>query len=393
MSKGLGKIPLIAIQVILGGLLGLGLFWFGLAAAIQFGPHHLTGLAVYLWFFFLAAFLMFCAAVIIHELAHLLAALALDLRIIFFRLGPVAILRAAKGFKLQRTSGAPRMLGGVAALPKGGRISRWRMVIFVVAGSVANLMVATLCFWGVYWLNEATILLYPSRPLTFWNKILVPRSQAASCLSIAGLMNLICFIEILVPARRKGVSSDAARLLDLLRKGTLGDIDWLVTILHGALLDGIRPRDWNSAYVEAMLTARTGTPKDAIANLFAYYHARDTGRIDLAGQLIDLAVAQRQGYPLALHPSILLEAAYFEGRYRHNAAGAREWLQQAQRGQVESQTRLRAEAAVLWAEGRFADAAAKVQEGLAVLAQSADPGGALAEEDWLKDVLERSQES
>jgi hypothetical protein len=180
-------------------------------------------------------------------------------------------------------------------------------------------------------------------------------------------------------------------LLDIARKRPLRDIDWLIAILHGALLDGIRPRDWNSAYVEAMLTARTGTAQDAMANLFAYYHAKDTGQIDLAGELIDLAVGQRQGYPLALHPHILLEAAYFEGRYRHNAVTAREWLQQAQGGQVESQTRLRAEAAAFWAEGRFADAVAKAQEGLALLPESADPGGALAEGDWIRDIQEESR--
>jgi hypothetical protein len=59
--------------------------------------------------------------------------------------------------------------------------------------------------------------------------------------------------------------------------------------------------------------------------------------------------------------------------------------------QVESQVRLRAEAAVLWAEKRFAEAAPKALEGLAVLSQSADPGGALAEGDWLRDILDQCE--
>jgi len=328
--------------------------------------------------------------VIIHEGAHLLAALALGFRVIMFRLWPVAIVRADKGFRLQRTSGAGRMLGGVAAVPKGGKISRWRMAVFVAAGGAANLLVVILSFLSVYWVNEP-ILSYSAQPFTFWNRILIPRNPAALWLSLAGFLNLLCVVELLIPIRQKGVSSDAVRLLDLVMKAPLCDIDWLVTILQGSLLDGVRPRDWSLTYVEAMLRARTGTSSDVTANLFGYYHARDTGQIDLAGQLIDLAITQREGSPRAFHPSILLEAAYFEGRYRRNAAAAQEWLQQAQGGHVESQTRLRAEAAVFWADGRFADATAKVQEGLAVLHQSADPGGALAEGDWLKDILEESQ--
>jgi hypothetical protein len=136
-----------------------------------------------------------------------------------------------------------------------------------------------------------------------------------------------------------------------------------------------------------MLAARTGTPKDAMANLFAYFHALDTRQIELAGQLIDLALAQRQGCPEAWGSAILFEGAYFAGYNRHNAAIARDLLQQAQGDHVEPQVRLRAEAAVLWVEKRFAEAAAKAREGLAVLTQSADPGGALAEGDWLKDIL------
>jgi hypothetical protein len=222
--------------------------------------------------------------------------------------------------------------------------------------------------------------------------MLIPVTHVAAWLSVAWLINMLLFLASLIPSRRKGLSSDASLLLDLLWNRPLKDIRWLLTILLGALLDGIRPRDWNATYVDAMLAARTGTPKDMEANRYGYYYARDTGQIDLAGQLIDLAVGQREANPVALHPAILLEAAYFEGRYRHNAAVAREWLQQAQGGQVEQQTRLRAEAAVLWAEGRFADAATKAKEGLAVLPQSADPGGAIAEGDWLRDILMNCQQ-
>src|SRR5207253_10541989 len=71
---------------------------------------------------------------------------------------------------------------------------------------------------------------------------------------------------------------------------------------------------------------------------------------------------------------------------------ARAWLIKSAGGQVEKQTRLRAEAAVLLAEGRCEEAAAVALQGLAAAPESADPGGAIAEAEWLENILTRSEE-
>ena len=81
-----------------------------------------------------------------------------------------------------------------------------------------------------------------------------------------------------------------------------------------------------------------------------------------------------------------MEAAFFDGRHRRDATRAQHWLKKVERGQLEEQTHLRAEAAVLLAEGRCLAAAEKVEAALTALPQSTDPGGALAEEDWLNDL-------
>ena len=94
--------------------------------------------------------------------------------------------------------------------------------------------------------------------------------------------------------------------------------------------------------------------------------------------------------PANFHQAVSVEAAFFEGRYRRSATRARQWLEQVKPGQVEEQTRLRGEAAVLLAEGLCVEAAEKVQAALTVLPQSADPGGALAEADWLNDLQTES---
>jgi hypothetical protein len=175
-------------------------------------------------------------------------------------------------------------------------------------------------------------------------------------------------------------------LWELLRGGPPAEIKWLSRILSAALWDGIRPREWDAALVERILAARNGSPSDVIANLYGYYHALDTCRIECAGKLIDLAAAQCGKSPVNFHQAVSVEAAFFEGRYRSSATRARQWLEQVKHGQVEEQTRLRGEAAVLLAEGRRVEASEKVQAALAALPQSADPGGALAETDWLNHL-------
>jgi hypothetical protein len=394
MVKWFGKVLGIVGRLILEGFWGLAFLYLALVSVVQFSlefvPHLVLGLLLALVLLFVVLFLTFWVAVIIHEGGHLLAALALGLRVFSFRVGRVEILDQGKGFQV-RWIARPRIpVGWVEAFPRDGGFRRGRIAIFIMGGSLASLLAGVLCFLGVYRINETVVVSYPV-PVSTWNKILIPRTQGASWLSWGGLMNFEFLFGLLIPIRRKRYWSDGALLLDLARNRD-DTIDPLVSVLWRSLLDGIRPRDWNVAYVEAMLASRTGTPKDAMANLFAYIHARDTGQIELAGQLIDLALTQRQDCPVAWAcPAILLEGAYFEGCYRHNAAVARDLLQQAQGGQVEAQTRLRAEAAVLWAEKRFAEAAAKAREGLAVLPQSADPGGALAEGDWLSDILDQCE--
>jgi hypothetical protein len=86
-----------------------------------------------------------------------------------------------------------------------------------------------------------------------------------------------------------------------------------------------------------------------------------------------------------------VEAAYFEARHRQDAAAARQWLNQAPKDGVEPQTYLRAEAAVLLAEGRYREAAVIATAALVVLPKSADPGGAIAEKEWLESILAESR--
>jgi hypothetical protein len=118
--------------------------------------------------------------------------------------------------------------------------------------------------------------------------------------------------------------------------------------------------------------------------LYGYFYARDTGQIEQAGEYLMLALAHPEALPIA---TLCLEGAYFEALYRGNVARASAWLERSRQGTAEKQTRCRAEAAVLWAQGLHAEAATQAEAGLKAIPFSNDLGGRNAEKEWLQDLL------
>jgi hypothetical protein len=85
---------------------------------------------------------------------------------------------------------------------------------------------------------------------------------------------------------------------------------------------------------------------------------------------------------------ILLERAYFDARYGGDLVSARIWLDQGKHQAPSNWVRHRAEAAILVAEGRTEEAAARVNLGFLALNEPSHPGQALAERDKLQAILD-----
>src|SRR5207237_7735145 len=181
--------------------------------------------------------------------------------------------------------------GWVRGFPINDRKLRARFALFVLGGPLASLAAGLACLLVTYQLNESVIPEDPQVQIEDVNRMLIPRNQVATWMSIAAFWNLSLFLFSLVPTEKRGYSSDVVLLLQVLRGGR-----GLILIgLHADLMRGVRPRDWDSSQVEQMLSLRSGTAKDVLANLYGYYHAVDNGDWQLAGQLIDLAMAQGSG--------------------------------------------------------------------------------------------------
>jgi hypothetical protein len=341
--KWLGKLIALTYDLLLGGITGLAIFLLFLMIGVQFGA---LG-----WFFVPASCLIYYVSILAHEMGHLLAALLAGLCIFEFGVWPVRVVRSGKNLCLMRFDMPFPWLGKIVPL--------------------ANLLIAITSFAILYALPTGK----PSI------------SAVAALLLIVASVNAFLFFANLRPRRTKKFYADGAQLLDLIRHPRLVTQNWLAGALSRASQSGLRPRELNAELIDFLLAKRDGSAQDAMSNFFAYYYFLDRGEINHAGDLIDLMATCREKYNAHYQFYAVLEKAYFEARHRHEALEARRWLDQASQGTVEQQTRLRAEAAVLLAEGRHKEAAEKAIAGLDVLPQSADPGGAIAEKEWLESIL------
>jgi hypothetical protein len=194
------------------------------------------------------------------------------------------------------------------------------------------------------------------------------------------------------PRRTAGMVSDGLRILMLLRGNQEAEQLSLLMMLQGASKSGQRPRDWNPSVLERVLSLRGDALTDGAASLMAYYHYLDRGDVARASAMLDRALESMAMLVPMLQAGFLLEATYFEAWHRHNADTAQAlFAQVATNALVEKQSRLRAEAALLFAKGDKAAAEARAREGLQAVKDSYDLGGAKAEADWLREIVAATQ--
>lgn len=327
-------------------------------------------------------------AVIIHELGHLLAAFLVGFQVSEFRAWPISVVRGGSGFHLRFGLRRWSPLGFVAAAPRNWRRLRVRWGLFVASGPLANLAVGAVLIVPGGMLLAATPkpgddgLLKSIHTTTF---------QAGSATMLMAAINLAFCFANLVSTPIGGHRYDGVHLLDCVLNYPGIRRTIAVMRLAADLRSGQRPREWNPATVEDMLSYSDGSAVDINARLFGYYHALDCGQTDRAATLLRQALADWQRYPVPNQAWLVLEGSYLAGFFDRDFEACRLWLLRAGEGAAEKQTRLRAEAALAFAEGRYGDAVRLAELGLEAAPHSADPGGKLAEIDWLNDMLAESR--
>lgn len=322
--------------------------------------------------------LLLIFALAAHELGHLIGGWLVGFRFMLFIVGPLKIAREGEAVRV-RLNKDIFLYGGLAsAMPTDDRDLPRRLAVIIAGGPLTSLLLGLISLGLFIWLNTTI----PAESL--W-------SSFTFYALVFGFGNLALFVATSLPGKTSGFDTDGAQLLDALRGGHRAERKWLMAAIVAASTDGVRPRYWKAEYLERLLALREGGPDDVMLNYLGYYHFLDVGQIRRAGGLLDLCLEQAASFPPAVRPMLFAEAAYFHAFHQHNASAARQFLPSATGGMLEAHTRLRAEAAVLLAEGRFVESVEKARAGLAGVEKSWDKGGALAEQEWLAEIVHRAE--
>ena len=159
---------------------------------------------------------MFCASIIVHELGHLLVALAVEMRIFLFRIGPVAIVREGQRFRL-RIRGRSTILGYVLAVPRHVRNLNRRLLLFIAAGPLTNLLVGSALFLIYFLWNEPPSELAHAGIMNPRQVPLMPQTLTSGWVVMAAILNLSVSAHNLIPGKIGGLTTDGGQLANLLR--------------------------------------------------------------------------------------------------------------------------------------------------------------------------------
>jgi Zn-dependent protease len=314
--------------------------------------------------------LVYYVTLVIHECGHVLGARLVGFRFLHIIAGPLKIERTRHGIRVGLHKSIKIFQGWASGMPLDAHHLRSREIIFYAGGPLGNFVQAIVFAACSFW---------PDFPA--YSPIPLILRLAAGFALFAALANL-------VPLRTSdGYLTDGAGIL-LLLKGGLPVERWCATSkLAIEVAQGLLPREWNADLLQSAQSLPDGTPEDVGGCSYAYYHALDSDDIAGARMLLERMLVARMDVPASLRRWLALEAAYFEARYHHNAAASRAWFGETKGIAGDSCAKLRAEAAVLLAEGKTEKARLCIQKGLAKAKDALFIGTELREEAWLRDLL------
>ena len=354
------------------GLLGATLFE-RLAGGFDVAVPPLLGLLVG---FVVLAFLV----ILVHEFGHVAGGKLAGFRFFMLVVGPFKLVREGEAVRL-RLNKALNPGGGLALLlpDDGEEVSVRRMAMYIAGGPVMSLV------GGVVLVGVMTVLSKVAGGALGYTGFF---------LSIGALLSIAIGVITSLPLPSKGFANDDTQLLDLIRGGNKAERKLLMLVVVAESMRGVRPRDWAVDRVQRLLAMNEqATDQQAVvASLLGYYHHLDRGNAGTAAGHLDKALTYLDQYPKPLRSAVRLEAAFFEACHRHRLEAAQALYEaaQAEGGFVEKHMRARAEAAILWTEERYRDAADAARHGLEHVHKALDRGSAVAEKAWLENLLQDS---
>jgi len=291
-----------------------------------------------------------------HEAGHLVGGWMTGGRFLLLVIGPVMVRRTPAGIRVMWNRNVNLSGGMAACLPlEPGRMTPRRAAVMILGGPVASVVLVIVALW------LAAAIAAAAGP--------VPSGLAIgqhAAVATAGL-SLVIFFVTAFPGTAGGFKTDGKRVVDLLRGDRRSDQEAAVLALTTAGLAGVRPADFDPALVARAVSLGDGSLFDLYGNLTAYAHAADRGDWPAAQGHLDRVLAGETQLVPYVRDVVRCEYAWLLATTRAGATIARAWLDSAGKIDFDPATRLRAEAAVLLAEGKLTEATTRAREGLHAL--------------------------
>lgn len=291
---------------------------------------------------------------LVHELGHLVAGLAQGNRFMLFAAGPL-LVRREEGVVRVRFNRTAGLWGGVAATQP--RVS---------AGGTLRENLFRVVLWGPL----ASLL------LTLAAAAAMPVSSGAFRLFLA--MTAVCsvgiFLATTVPPRTGHFYTDGARLRMLRAGGDDAERWCTVAALAAMAMEGLPGSAWDAALLARAEQLADASLDGIMLHLVLYEHALDVDDAPRAHRHMAAVRAARAGLAPALQSYLALESAFWAAVGERDAARARAEFDSATASPFESKVaRMRAEGAVLLAEGNAPAGQARLDEAAALADAARDP--------------------
>ncbi len=292
-------------------------------------------------------------AVGIHELGHIIGGWLIGGRFLLWVVGPIKVLRTPKGIQWGWNRSVNVAGGMGACLPRDcSRLTARQLVVMVLGGPIASLVL-----WGL--LQGLLLVVEPVSGRV--------ATAGAGVLTVTASLSLLLAVLTLAPFTAGGFKSDGRRAWDLFRRGPKTDQEIAMMVLTMEQLSGTRPRDLDPGLLERSLSLDDGSLYDLYARLNAYLHAADRQDWETARRHLETLAASEDKLVPLLAATVRCEYAWMVSTAGSDPRLARTWLDSAGPMDFDPATRLRAESAVLLAEGARESAHAKALEGLKAL--------------------------
>jgi Zn-dependent protease len=275
-----------------------------------------------------------------HELGHVFAGWAAEMKLFSFAVGPVRFeLRSGKwGCKFDPAG----LWGGGAAglVPTHLRDIRSRQVFMTAAGPVASLITAIVA--------TAVTLAAPGNA---W----APAWEFFSALATFGWISAVYNC---IPLRPEDKYSDGAQIYQLLSNGPWADFHMAFAMVSSSLVTPLRPRDFDVDVLNRAAAFMVTGLRGMLLNLFLSMHHHDCGRTAERLRYFEIAESMYPQIANDLPADLHLGFVYDNAVLKQDLAAAELWWQ---RMEAKGKTRQKvdywkARTSLLWIEGNFGEA-------------------------------------